>query len=196
MKKNVIQDTTVLYRISRPIINFLVKLVFHPKYYGLENIPASGRIILAGTHTSLIDCWLLMSSTKRSIHFLAKDELWKGIGKYFFGNIGLIPVNRREKDHNALAMAEEYLNHEYLIGIFPEGTIEKEKEVMLPFKMGAVKMAKDTSTTIIPFAIRGKYNVFGKSVRIKFGSPIKITGDLEKENEKLVNIVENLRKEI
>ena len=191
-----IKDKTILYRISRPIINFLVRLILRPRYYGLENIPKKGRIILAGTHTSIVDSWLLMSTTKRAVHFLAKDELWKGFGKVFFANMGLIPVNRREKDHNALAMAEDYLKKEWLIGIFPEGTTEKAFEVMLPFKIGAVKMAKDTDTQIVPFAIRGRYKVFGKKVGIIFGKPITIKGDLEKENERLTKIVSELRKEI
>ena len=194
MKK--IKDKTFLYCFFRPIIWLIMKLVFHPKYYGLENIPKKGRIILAGTHTSNIDCFLLISTTKRPIHFLAKDELWKGFGKYIFGNMGLIPVNRRQKDHAALEMSEEYLKNECLIGIFPEGTTEKEYEVMLPFKIGAVKMAKDTNTSIVPFAIKGKYNIFGKSVQIRYGKPITIKGDLEEQNKRLESIVTNLRKEI
>ena len=40
-----------------------------------------------------------------------------------------------------------------------------EKKELLPFKIGAVKMAYDTNSEIIPFAIIGKYKVFkrGKS---------------------------------
>ena len=73
----------LFYRIVRPIVTFLMKLVFRPNYIGLENIPKSGRIILAGNHTSKLDPLLLMSSTNRCIHFLAKIELFKGIKKYF-----------------------------------------------------------------------------------------------------------------
>lgn len=195
--ENEVKDKTFLYCLMWPIINFLVKLIWHPKYYGLENIPRKGRVVLAGTHTSIFDCFLLMSSTKRSIHFLAKDELWHGAGKILFGNMGLIPVNRRQKDHQALETAENYLQKECLIGIFPEGTTEKEREVMLPFKIGAVKMAQDTNTKIVPFAIRGRYRVFGKGVRIKFGKPLNINNkDLEIENHRLVKIVSDLRKEL
>ena len=34
----------LFYRIVRPIVTFLMKLVFRPNYIGLENIPKSGRI--------------------------------------------------------------------------------------------------------------------------------------------------------
>ena len=78
-----------LYRFSRPIVKAFTNFFIRPKYEGLENIPEKGRIVLAGTHTHNLDCFLLMSSTKRSVHFLAKDELWKG-PKKIFSNMGLI----------------------------------------------------------------------------------------------------------
>ena len=186
-----------LYRFSRPIIKIFSKIFLGVKFIGLENIPKTGSIILAGTHTSILDCLVLISSTKRTVHFLAKDELWNGPAKIYFSNIGMIPVNRREKDHNALILAEEYLNNNNVIGIFPEGTTEKEKGVMLPFKIGAVKMAKDTNTKIVPFAINGNYSIFSKRLKIKFGKAMTINdNDLTKENEKLTNIIQKLREEI
>lgn len=176
----------LLYRIVRPIITVGFRFLFTPKIEGRENIPRNGRVILAGNHTSNFDCLLLMSCTKRCIHFLAKDELWKGMKKIIFGNMGLIPVNRRQKDHQSLVLAEEYLEDEKVIGIFPEGTTEKEIGKMLPFKIGAVKMAKDTNSLIVPFGISGNYSLFSKNLKITFGKPISVgDNDLELEKEKL-----------
>lgn len=187
------QKEALLYKIVRPIISVLFKFLYTPKIIGKENIPKDGKIILAGNHTNNFDCLLLMSSTKRCIHFLAKDELWKGIKKIIFGNMGLIPVNRRMKDHNALTVAEEYLNNEKVIGIFPEGTTEKEVGKMLPFKMGVIKMAKDTNTQIVPFSITGSYKLFSKDLTLKFGNTISITDDnLESEKKKLEKTIEQL----
>lgn len=181
-----------LYRFSRPIIKIFTNFVFRPKYVGLENIPLDKRVILAGTHTNNFDCLLLISSTKRSVHFLAKDELWQGPKKIIFANMGLIPVNRREKDHNAIVQAERYLNDDCVIGIFPEGTIGKGKE-LLPFKIGAVKMASDTNSDIVPFAIVGKYRMFQKGLTIVFGKPYKIKSDhLTLENDILKDKVKEL----
>lgn len=181
-------NDSILYRILRPIIKCFMKIFYRPKIIGIENIPKEGRIILAGNHTNLFDCLLLISSTKRSIHFLAKYELWKGMKKILFSNLGLIPVNRRQKDHKALEVAYSYLREEELIGIFPEGTIGKSG--ILPFKMGAVKMASVTNTKIVPFAITGKYKFFSNDLKIVFGKPIKINSkDLEKENDRLRDVI-------
>lgn len=181
---------SLLYKIVRPIISLFFQILFTPNIKGRENIPATGRIILAGNHTSNFDCLLLMSATKRPIHFLAKDELWKGPKKIIFSNMGLIPVNRRQKDHNALVLAETYLKDEKLVGVFPEGTTEKGN--MLPFKMGAFKMAKDTNTEIIPFAITGKYTLFSKNLTIQFGKKVSIKKELETEKQQFEQIIKQL----
>ena len=183
---------SLLYRILRPLIKLITNVFLTPKYIGLENIPKEGSIVLAGTHTNILDCFLLISSTKRNVHFLAKDELWKGPKKILFSNMGLIPVNRRQKDHNALELAEKYLNNGNIIGIFPEGTTQKNRG-LLPFKIGAVKMAYDTNTKIIPFVIKGKYKLFSRNLKIIYGKEINITDkNLDKENERLRNIIINM----
>ena len=186
MKKK--YDDVFLYKMLRPLITILFKSLYRPTIIGSENIKTSGRIILAGNHTHNLDCALLISSTKRNIHFLAKSELFKGIKKVFFSNMGLIPVNRKKKDHKSLDMAYKYLENDKVIGIFPEGTIGRKG--MLPFKMGAVKMASETNSLIVPFAITGDYKLFSKNLKIIFGKPISLkSSNLEKENERLRNIV-------
>lgn len=181
-------NDVLLYRVLRPLITFLFKTLYRPKIIGSENIPKNGRIILAGNHTHNLDSAMLISSTKRNVHFLAKSELFVGLKKLFFANMGLIPVNRKTKDHDALVSAYNYLENEKVIGIFPEGTHGKGK--ILPFKIGAVKMAYETKSCIIPFAITGKYKIFSKDLKIEFGKPIKVeNSNLDKENEKLRNIV-------
>ena len=186
-----------LYRILRPLIWILMRIVFRPKYIGLENIPKSGRVILAGNHTSFYDCVLIISTTNRTVHFLAKDSLMKGFKKILFGNMGIIPVNRAIHDKDALNAAIDALNKDEVIGIFPEGTINRTKDIIMPFKMGAVKMSSATDANIVPFTITGGYKVFGpQRPTIEFYKPIKATHkDLNKDNEKLMNIISKELKE-
>lgn len=187
---DVVEKDPKLYKIVRPIISFLFKVFYRPQIIGKENIPQKGRIVLAGNHTNNLDCVLLISSTKRCIHFLAKDELYKGFKKVLFKNMGIIPVNRRIKDKNSLIKAEEFLNKEYCIGIFPEGTFNRSNDVILPFKIGAVKMSHDTNSKIVPFVIKGKYKMFRKSVKIVFLKPINVKDDvLDNDNKRLMDII-------
>ena len=188
----------VLYRIVRPIIRFLFTIIYRPTYIGLENIKEDTSLVLAGNHTSNLDCLLLISATRRTIHFLAKDSLIQGWKKKIFLGMGIIPVNRSIHDKEALKSAIDVLNDNKLIGIFPEGTINKTDDIIMPFKIGAVKMAHDTDSYIVPFTIKNKYKIFRKSVILEFYEPYKIVTkdkDLTYENIKLMNIISNNLKE-
>ena len=55
--------------------------------------------------------------------------------------------------------------------------------------MGAVKACSKTNTKLVPFIITGKYKLFRKGVMVEFLKPIKIGNNLEKENQRLMDIV-------
>ncbi len=179
----------IFYRIIRGPLTAVFNGIYKPEIIGKINIPENGRVILAGNHTNYFDCILVASATKRCVHYLAKDELMKGPLKYAFKGCGIIPVNRRTKDPNAVKCAEEYLNDDKLIGIFPEGTINRTNDIIMPFKFGAVKMANETKTPIIPFVITGKYKPFKRNIKIKFMEKIEVSDNLEEANQKLMKVV-------
>lgn len=184
----------IFYKIVKPVLAGWFKLFYRPQYEGTENIPQSGRIILAGNHTNFLDCFIVATSTKRCVHYIAKAELMKGIGKPIFTGLGIIPVDRSSaaSGMHAVNTAEEYLADDKLIAIFPEGTINRTDDIMMPFKGGAVKIALDAGTKIVPFAITGKYKMFKKDVKIKFLPPIEIErGSLKAANQKLYQTVRN-----
>ena len=186
----------MFYRIIRRPLGACFKAVYKPVIVGKRYIPESGRIILAGNHTNYLDCILVGCATKRCVHYLAKDELMKGPLKFLFKGLGIIPVNRRTKDKAALQTAIDTLNEEKLIGIFPEGTINRTDDIIMPFKFGAVKMSRDAKTDIVPFVITGKYKPFERSVKIRFFEPLKPNENLEEANNALMEIVsEELKKE-
>ena len=187
---------TFFYTIARPIISIYVKICYRPQVIGKENIPKTGRVILAGNHTKWLDPITLVGIQKRKIHFLAKDELFHGFMKIIVKGMGSIPVNRRIHDKNALKGAIKALEKDLCVGIFPEGTINRTNDIIMPFKIGAVKAASETNSVIVPFTITGQYKLFKKGPKIEFLKPIKVGKDLEKENEKLMNIIKNnLKKE-
>ena len=191
MKKPIVYKSIV-----RPLIILYIKIFINPKILGLENIPEKSGAILAGNHTNNLDSVLLVGINQRVIHFLAKDELLKGWKKILFKNMAIIPVNRSIHDKQALNEAITLLNKKELIGIFPEGTINRTEEIILPFKIGAVKMASETSSPIIPFIITGNYKK-RNNLCIEFLPPIEIpkVKDLTKYNEKLMGIIKNKLKE-
>ncbi len=187
---------TLFYKIVKPLLVFLVYLLYRPTIIGEENIEKEGPIVLAGNHTKWLDPIMLVAIVKRQVHFLAKIELFKGPISLITKGMGAIPVNRKIHDKNALETAITSLKEGLCIGIFPEGTINRTNNLIMPFKIGAVKMSKETNATLIPFVITGKYKLFRKSIKIEFLKPIKVSDDLEKSNQQLMKLVEEkLRKD-
>lgn len=180
----------ILYRIVRTLGYPIFLLLYRPEFEGRNNIPKSGSVILAGNHTNNLDAAIMLAGPTRVVHMLAKKELFKSkISNAFFRSMGCIPVDRKTHDENAKSEAIEVLKNNEVIGIFPEGTVNRTNDIILPFKYGAVSFAKKTGAYIIPFTITGKYKLFRRSIKITYGKPYKVTDDLEIENKKLMNII-------
>ena len=186
-----------MYRVYKIVLGPIFKLYYNPKIIGREKIPKEGSIIVAGNHKHLYDQCLTILSTKRYLTYMAKKEYFdnKKVA-WFFKSAGCIPVDRSKKDSNATSRALEILNNKGAIGIFPEGTRNKTKELLLPFKFGAVSMAKKTDSYIVPFAITGDYKFRSKNLKVVYGTPFKV-GDMELEeaNNKLYEEVKRLLEE-
>lgn len=177
----------MFYNTVRIILKFFFYLLYRPKVVGKKNLIRTGPFVLAGNHTKWLDPIMLIATVPRPIHFLAKKELFKGVIGFFVKQMGCIPVNRKVHDKNVLKSAYECLEKGNIIGIFPEGTINRGNDLLLPFKFGAVKMSKECKCKIVPFVITGEYKLFKKSITIEFLPSYYGDEDLDKSNEILRN---------
>ena len=210
MKKN----KYMLYRILRVIVKPIYTILYRPKRYNKQLVPKKGAIIVCGNHYHAFDQFNVMTSTNRILRYMAKKEYFDGehslfqatnpgkfsrwLSKWLVINSGMISVDRSIKDEEAKGAALEALANGEAIGIFPEGTRNKTKEWLLPFKFGAVSLAQKSGATIVPYAITGEYKIFKRNrLAIRFGEPFKVSPseDLQIANEKLYNTISSLKKE-
>lgn len=194
MNRNTGRKTYIFLKaILKPIFNFY----YHPQIIGKENIPSDGPILIVGNHKHIMDQCLSIVATKRMIHWMAKREYfddWKV--SWFFKGTGVIRVDRSIKDEKATEDALSVLKENGAVGLFPEGTRNKTDAFLLPFKFGAVAMAKKTNATLVPFGISGDYKFRSKNLKIIFGKPFKINDmSLEEANKKLEDEVGKLMKQ-
>lgn len=184
----------LLYKIGKLILTPIFKFYYNPKIINKEYIPKDGPIVIVGNHKHLYDQCLTIIATKRGIHYMAKREYFDNKKTaWFFKYTGCISVDRSKKDSEAVEQALNVLKDGGAIGLFPEGTRNKTDQLLLPFKFGAVSMAKKMDAYLVPFAITGDYKFRSKNLTIRYGKPFKVTNmDLESANKKLYNYVKKL----
>ena len=169
------KERKVIYKFFKLLYIPLLMILFRPKFYGKENIPKKGAIIIAGNHKNAVDPVVVMTSTKRIVHFMAKEDVSKGLHGKLFELLGIIRIYKdKTKNIQAITVTETVLRSDGAIGIFPEGTRNRTEKDLLKFREGAVRIAKETGANIVPFAIRGQYRYFRKGLEIEFGKPINI----------------------
>ena len=171
----------------------LFSLLYSPVVLNSEKIPTTGPMILCGNHRHVLDQCAPMIETSRNVHYLAKKEYFDSSYALFFKLMGCISVNRQIKDNKATSSALEVLRNGGAVGIFPEGTRNRTEDVLLPFKFGAVSMAKKTNALIVPFAISGEFKIGSNNgLIVSIGDPFKVGDDLELANNHLRNVILDL----
>lgn len=150
--------------------------------------------MIAGNHKHALDPILIDVSTHRIVCTLAKKELHDGIFGFVFRGVDAIPVDLHSKENRAaLAASVEVLKAEGVINLSPEAMRNYTNELLLPFKYGAVSMAKKTGAPIIPYAISGDYSLFSKNLTVLFGEPFYVGDmDLYEANKKLYHRIMEL----
>ena len=182
------------YNLYKIILGPIFKICYHPTVIGKENILKEGPIIVAGNHKHVMDQCGPILATRRVIHYMAKKEYFddKKVA-WFFKCTGCISVNRQIHDDTAKELAMNVLYDGDALGLFPEGTRNKTDKFLLPFKYGAVSMAKKTDAYLIPFGVTGDYKFRSKNLVYRFGKPFKVTNmNLSDANNRLHNAISNL----
>lgn len=88
----------LLYRFLHAVLPPMVNAVYRPWTEGLEHVPDSGPAILASNHMSFLDSVFLPAVLDRPVYFLGKSDYFTGWQRYFFENVGVMPVARQGGD--------------------------------------------------------------------------------------------------
>lgn len=187
------EDNEIFYRMISPLMNAALKIWYNPKFINKENIPEDAPVVIACNHIHLFDQFLAIASTNRVIHYMAKKEYFDGALRPFFEAFGCIAVDRERRDISSAKSAIRVLKRGGAIGIFPEGTRNRTKKLLLRFKPGAVAIAKKADAYIVPCGLTGDYRFQSKNLCIRYGKPFKVSDmTIQEGNEKLYNEIEKL----
>ncbi len=160
--------------VSQVIIFPIYKLIFRGILIGRENIPQKSSFILVSNHGSLFDPPLLGHAVGRNISFMAKSELFKiPILGFIIKSCGAYPVKRGIVDKTTIKIACDKLSNNNSIGIFIDGTRQKDGRVNKP-KHGAALLSFKNQKMLLPVAIINSHRLFRLKFFIPFFSKIII----------------------
>ncbi len=157
---------------------------------GQGRTPRRGPLLVVANHLNNADPPLVASAVPRTVHFMAKQELFDlrpwGVFTRLFG---AFPVRRFEADMGALREAQRILTEGGVVGMFPEGHRSHGKGLQTPYP-GTALIALRSGATILPVGITGTEAVTGPLVLLQkpritvtIGEPFtlshtgRITGD-------------------
>jgi 1-acyl-sn-glycerol-3-phosphate acyltransferase len=179
-----------LAKILYPLGCYLVIPNFFGKIeiFGQENIPLKAPVIVAPTHRSRWDAFIVPYAlgrlvSGRDLQFMVSANEVKGIQGWVIRRMGGFPVNTERPQLNSIRHSIKILqsNQEMLV-IFPEGGIFNDYQIH-PLKRGVATIALQAETNeqergvkILPMSIRYSqpYPTWGSDIRVDIGSPLTV----------------------
>lgn len=164
----------VIRKILLAIARVIIKLLTHFEVTGLENIPKTGPLILAGNHVASLEALLMAAYSPRLVEFLGTGDIpFDSAYAWITELYGLIPVNRGNLDREALKKASDVLLQKGVLGIFPEGGIWNPAQ--MEAQIGVALISQRTNAPIIPIGFGGIRGALPAALHLK--KP-KITMDI------------------
>jgi len=171
------------------IVKFLIKHLTRPSFFGTENVPREGGLIIATNHMSRMDIpFLFVNPVRSDVTALVAEKYASNIFiNWFVTCAGAIFIDRSRADFAAFREATKLIKNGIAMGIAPEGTRSHNNQ-LLEGKAGTVLLALRTAAPIVPVGLVGTEGSFKKvftlrkpRMSMRFGKPILID-ELPREN--------------
>jgi len=170
-----------VYRISNSAMRFVLRAFSRWNVEGLENLNQTGPLLVIVNHLSNVDPGLMGASLPRRLRFIAKKEIFRSLGGWYFRAYGAFPLDRDGKDTEGFRWAREVLKNGGALVVFPEGH-RNPTTGMQQATPGAALLAMHTNATILPVAITGTERLGSAwraffptgDINVKLGTPFKL----------------------
>jgi 1-acyl-sn-glycerol-3-phosphate acyltransferase len=180
-------------RLSYRFTAFCLRLFFRTFYRlevrGLEQIPATGSLILAANHQSNLDPPLIGAFFPREMGFVAKKQLFDHpIMSRLMHHFNSIPLDRSGVDLKAIRTIRKRLSQGQALVVFPEGTRSRDGQLGQP-RAGLGLIVAAAEAEVLPILVQGSRHRpalpgFRRSLLLHFGTlvprhelPLDASGD-------------------
>lgn len=114
-----------------------------------------GPMIVVSNHTAGVDPILVSLSVPTKIKWLMADDMRLRGLEWLWNGLGVIFIARNRHGRTGLRRARAELAAGGVIGIFPEGRIERPAKKLMPFAPGVGVLVQRSKARVLPVIIEG-----------------------------------------
>lgn len=140
------------------IMKLYSRLVQKVRVEGREHIPActrAGPLIVISNHTAGADIPILQSLCRFEVRWLMDRSMQIESLQWFWEWANVIGVDLGSRDTFAMREAIRHVKAGGVLGIFPEGGLERPARQIMPFQPGIGLLVKKTGARVLPILIEG-----------------------------------------
>jgi 1-acyl-sn-glycerol-3-phosphate acyltransferase len=190
------------YELVRMVLTPIALGFYRCRQIDVDNVPASGPVILAANHFSNMDHFLAGVWLRRKIRFLAKSQLFGNpIGDYIFSTGGVFPIRRGHDDQEAFDTIHASFERGGCVMIYVEGGRSRSGELGRA-RPGVGRAALESGVPVVPVTIHGSQAVrrwkrltFPK-VTVRYGTPMQFPVVAEPTREEQIGCAEEIFTEV
>ncbi|TVQ64392.1 MAG: 1-acyl-sn-glycerol-3-phosphate acyltransferase [Phycisphaerales bacterium] len=123
-----------------------------------DNIPRSGHpgpLIVVANHTAGVDPVLIQASCPFPIRWVMADDMAVSMLQPLWDIGQVIRVDRRRNESMGVREALRHIRSGGVLGVFPEGHLERPPRAVLPFLPGVGLFIQRTGARVLPLVIDG-----------------------------------------
>lgn len=148
------------FRLLQKVLRTFFRAFYLLEVRGLENIPASGPVILSANHVNPFDAVILGAVMPRAIRFVVWNRTFNlPAFNWIMRLCGCIPINRDRPDTTAFKESLRWLSTGNILGIFPEGRYT-ETGHLHELKPGTMRIAMAANAVVVPATLTGAYRAW------------------------------------
>jgi 1-acyl-sn-glycerol-3-phosphate acyltransferase len=165
-------ESVALFLVRR-LAQLLLRLTFRLRVSGLEHLPATGPVLLAGNHTGFLDGPIVMIMLPRPSAILIKSEIYRPPLSRVLDFARQIPIHRGTPDRTALRGGLRVLADGGVLGVFPEGT--RGTGSLTTIQHGIGYLALYGECPVVPVVCKGTAQALPKGKKLpRWRAPIDV----------------------